>query len=167
MSKRSLTRGGVASNLDLTMDPAARAEAKKDERAAAMVEEAIKRSDERGGDAFKIATSDELASGHVQMDKTRHHEHTDRERGQSFTQPYGIETDPSKPAGWGWVVDRSTADAIEQGYRCPNCLQVVDPDQVVCTWMYGRSSEIRGCGYSWISDSVLGWKEAEKIRSRK
>lgn len=166
MSKRSLTRGGVASNLDLSMDPAARAEALKDERAAALVEEAIKESDARGGDSFKIATADEVAAG-LKFDKTRHHDRTDREKGQEWTPPLGIEVDPRKPSGWGWVVDPATAEAIEQGYKCANCLQPIDPTKSVCTWTNGRSSEIRGCGYSWVSDSVIGWKAAENTRSNR
>lgn len=166
MSKRSLTRGGVASNLDLTMDPAARAEAKKDERAAALVEEAIKESDERGGDGFQIARQDELDAG-LKMNVTRHDEKTYREHGQEFTRPLGIVVDRSKPNGWGWSVTPELAEAMETGYKCPCCLQPQETGHSVCTWKHARSSEIRGCGYSYLLDQNIGWKAAEEIRSTK
>lgn len=166
MSKHSLTRGGVASNLDLTMDPAARAEALKDERAAALVEEAIKESDARGGDGFQIARQDELDAG-LKMNLTRHDEHEARETGQSFTRPLGIVVDPAKPNGWGWSVTPDLAEAMEQGYRCPCCLQPIRSDSTVCTWLYPRTSDMLGCGYSFTLDQNLGWKAADQVRSKK
>lgn len=164
MSKRSLTRGGVASNLDLTMDPAARAEALKDERAAALVEEAIKESDARGGDGFMVARQDELDNG-LRMNVTRHDQHTHREHGQEFTRPLGIVVGPDKPNGWGWSMTPELAEACEQRYRCPCCLQPQEPGHSVCTWANGRASDIKGCGYSWITDNNIGWMAAEQIRS--
>lgn len=163
MTKRSLTKGGVLSNLDLTMDPAKRAEALKDERAAALVEEAIKESDARGGDSFGVATAGEVASG-FKFDETKFHKKSDRERGQEWTPPLGVVVDPTKDGGWGWAVDESTALAMQQGYRCPNCSRPTEPDKNVCTWPDARVAGIGGCGYSFTLDRVIGVEAAEQMR---
>lgn len=167
MSGRSLTRGGVASNVDTSVDPAKRAQILKDEHAAAIVDEAVKDAKKHGGDSFKMVTSEELASGSVQMDHTRHHDKTDRETGQEWVQPYGIVVGAEKPNGWGWSMSPALAEACEQGYKCPSCLQPIDPTKTVCTWINGRSSEILGCGYSFTLDQNIGWMAADKIRGTK
>lgn len=163
MTKPRLDKGGIVTNLDLAMNPAERREKLKDEYAAAIVEEAIKESDARGGDAFKVVAQHELDSGSQKIDTIRKEvERSHREMGQDWVPPRALVVDSHAPGGWRWDVDPRLREAIEEGYKCPNCLQAQSSkDNMHCEWAHGNSSTIKGCGYSWITDSVIGWQATQ------